>query len=182
MTARTANVIKGNAVTNTLNSVSSASGGVGIEVSALLEPGDPRRGMPITGNMVFNNSVVKNAGAGIVSATNDNGQIEGNVVRDNGFGTGTSPRDGIQVTYDAAGGANPQTFDLISGNTVKGNGDDGINIVADGNRIVSNITGGNNLNNDGSYDLNDANLLCGSNRWSGNTFGAGSFSQTCETA
>lgn len=175
------NLIQNNTVTKTSASTSTTNGGYGIEVTALLEPNDPRRGMPIDGNEIRDNTVADNAGAGIVSATNINGDIAGNLVGGNGVSTVSSPRDGIRVTYDSAGGSSPNTLDAVSGNAVTANGDNGIIIVSDGNEISTNTAGGNDLNNDGSFDLNDANPRCGSNTWSGNTWGGAGFNRTCVT-
>jgi hypothetical protein len=60
---------------------------------------------------------------------------------------------------------------------VQNNADHGILVNSRNNRIVSNQTGGNAVN-----DLHDANLSppCDANVWHGNTFGT--FNQPCVTA
>ena len=173
-----ANVIKGNTVTGSVRSASTGGGGLGIDVTALLEPTDPRRGDPIDGNNVLNNTVTGNQGAGIVSDTNINALIRGNTVKDNGVGA-KGDGDGIQLNFDVVGGASPRTVDTVLGNTSLGNGDNGIDVVSRGNTIQGNSTGANNVNQDGSFDLIDANPGCDNNVWKGNTWGSAGFSPSC---
>jgi hypothetical protein len=53
--------------------------------------------------------------------------------------------------------------------------------VSRGNQISSNTTGGNNANQSGSFDLNDANTTCDNNTWSANTWTTGGYNQSCVT-
>lgn len=172
----TSNVVKNNTVTNTVGSTteSGSSGGVGINVTALLERSDDRRGFPIEANNVLSNTVKGNQGAGIVSISNVNATIQSNDVEGNGIGTSGSPRDGIQVNF----GASPHTADTVLSNTVKGNGDNGIAVYGGGNTIQGNAVSGNNVNNSGSFDLFDNNSACDHNTWKGNT-GGGTTSPSC---
>ena len=168
-----ATVIKNNVVKATAGTRSS-----GILVTALLEPNDDRRGLPIEGNTIFGNTVSGNQAAGIVSVTNINALIQSNQVANNGVGAG-STRDGIQLNYDVAGGASPRTADSVLGNVVSGNGDNGIAVYSRGNTIQGNSATGDNVNADGSFDLFDNNPGCDHNTWQGNTSGSAGFSPSC---
>ncbi len=174
------NVIQGNTVTATVAS-EDGRGGEGIIVSAVLEPDDPRRGQSIGGNDVIDNTVSDNAGSGIVSVSNTQGHIRHNDVERNGVGSATSPRDGIDVTFDMDGGATGQTRDIINANTVRANGDNGIVVMSGFNTIASNRTDADNANADGSFDLVDTHPGCDANTWNRNTWGSGGFNQPCVT-
>lgn len=172
-----ANVVKGNTVTNTVGNA--GAGGIGIDVTAAFEPNDDRPGLPIDGNTVLNNTVTGSQGAGIVMLGNLNGVIRGNTVKNNGVGTSGSPRDGIQLNFNLAGGGMPRTADTIISNVVSGSGDNGIAVYSGGNTIQANIVTGSNANNDGSHDLFDSHPTCDHNTWQGNTTGSAGVSPSC---
>ena len=172
-----ANVVKGNTVTNTVGS--GGAGGIGIDVTAAFEFNDIRPYLPIEANNVLANTVSGNQGAGIVSLGNRNGLIRGNVVQNNGVGVSGSPLDGIQLNFNSGGGASPGTIDTVLGNTVSGNGDNGIAVYSGGNTIQGNTATGDNVNHDGSFDLFDSHPTCDHNTWHGNTSGSAGFSPSC---
>lgn len=171
------NVVKNNTVTGTVGSA--GSGGAGIMVTSALEPNDDRTSLPIDANNVLTNTVTGNQGGGIVSISNINALIQSNAVQDNGVGTSGTPRDGIQLNFDAAGGASPGTTDTVLGNTVSGNGDNGIAVYSGGNTVKGNSASGDNVNSDGSFDLFDSHPTCDHNTWLGNTSGSAGASPTC---
>ncbi|HET9050878.1 MAG TPA: right-handed parallel beta-helix repeat-containing protein, partial [Candidatus Dormibacteraeota bacterium] len=174
-----ATLIKGNTITAGVGGTNEPLAGVGVVVTALLEPDDARRGTPVDGNDVTNNTITGNQGSGIVSVTNINASILGNVVQGNGVSTLGAPRDGIQVTFDTIGGASPRTSDTVLGNTVTGSGDNGIAVYGGGNTLQGNSATGDNVNRDGSFDLFDSHPTCDNNAWKGNTSGTGGFSPSC---
>lgn len=173
-----ANVVKANTVTNTVASGDGTLGG-GIVVTATLEPNDDRRGLPIDGNDVLSNTVSGNQGVGILSVSDLGGLFKANTVSRNGVGVSGIPADGIQINFDAAGGASPGTGDNLLGNNVSGNGGNGIAVFSGGNTILGNSATGDNVNSSGSFDLFDSHPTCDRNTWQGNASGSAGFSPSC---
>jgi parallel beta-helix repeat protein len=60
----------------------------------------------------------------------------------------------------------------VSGNTIRANGEWGILVLpAAGNSIHGNSVTGNDVGNSGTFDMGDLSADCGTNKWTGNTFG-----------
>lgn len=172
-----ATVIKGNTVTNTVGNA--GAGGIGIDVSAAFEPNDDRPYLPIDDNNIMNNTVTGSQGPGIVSLGNSNALIRGNVVQKNGVGASGAQGAGIELTFNSAGGASGGTIDMVLGNTVSGSGGNGIEVYSGGNTIQGNTATGDNVNNNGSFDLFDSHPTCDHNTWKGNTVGSAGVSPSC---
>ncbi len=175
----TNNEVDGNKVRQSVGSAADGLGGEGIAVSAVLEPGDPRRGQSITGNSVKHNEVTDNQASGILLLSDTNAKVFYNDVERNGLGNTVGPRNGIEIRFDSDGGARPGTRDGVRYNKVVGNGDNGIVVVSHANAIVGNTTEADNANNSASFDLLDTNPNCDTNTWSANTWGPAGFSPTC---
>jgi hypothetical protein len=184
------NTIRGNTVTATSNQ-GDEFGPVGLGI--ILNPflGDDRpRGLSLVGNQVIANRVQGNDNAGISSLSNTQSVIARNVVEHNGFGgEAPFPGNGIGVQHLAL--ADPATRVSVQENEVHGNATNGIQILAQSNRILSNNAAGNGgeLAGVANFDLADFNLdpvssepSCDSNLWSGNIWGTGGFFPDCTTA
>jgi parallel beta-helix repeat protein len=115
--------------------------------------GDESRNTTLVGNLILGNG--------------DNGisiapSAPGNNIRSNLIVGST--QSGIRVGSDG---------NKISGNDVRANLEGGILLTdeAAGNSIQGNSATGNNIDQDGHFDMEDENVDCGTNKWTGNTFG-----------
>ncbi|MEN3316007.1 MAG: trimeric autotransporter adhesin [Acidimicrobiaceae bacterium] len=173
-----ANTIQGNDVEGTSNG---GSQGVGIGLGIVLNPffsfSLPRE-VSIYDNQILDNTVKSNDNAGISTLSNINGVIRGNTVDDNGHG-GDFPFPGNGIGVQFLQNAQAITRVLVSFNEVHGNGNAGIVVGSEGNRIQNNDAS----HNDGAFgdaDLTDLNENCDSNTWSANTYSTAS--PDCTTA
>jgi parallel beta-helix repeat protein len=86
----------------------------------------------------------------------DDCEVRGNLIVGNA-------EDGIRVLDDG---------NKISGNAVRANGKGGISLGPhENNSIHGNSVTGNNITDGGFFDMEDENVDCGTNKWTGNTFG-----------
>lgn len=176
------NSIRNNLVTDTIGPASGGPAGQGIIVNGAEEvPGEF-----ITGTRVVNNVVRGNGSAGLSNTNSTDGSIENNTVEDNGLENSNGNGIGVQI-----GRLDPVTDTglLIKGNRVRGNGQDGIQLSfrVQGNQIVDNISTDNSRQIRRFaglvwFDLLDRNVNCGTNVWSGNTWGAALYRPDCVTA
>jgi parallel beta-helix repeat protein len=158
----TGNIVEGNSVHD---NVGCRAGGTcdndGIRIEPAVSPG----------NIIMGNTVARNGLDGISLFSLVHGQtVMGNVVTDNGF-HGAVKGDGIRVF----GYSN-----LVRGNTVRGNAQDGISVGrrstgAPNNPLPGTVNGrtnqilGNTTGTSGHFDLYDSNPACDNNAWHANS-------------
>lgn len=170
------NIVRANKVEDTVGPADRGPGGQGIIVNGATAGIAPTT---ISGTLVESNTVRANGSAGISDVNNIDGVIRGNTITGNGLTNSGGNGIGIQV------GPRWRRTDamnmLVRGNLVQGNGDDGIQVrrSANGNRIIGNTSTGNGIK--GAFDLRDLNPGCGTNVWSGNTWGSAGYSPACVT-
>jgi len=182
------NLIENNTVKDTTNfgRAFQPGTGLGIVTNPFLGFDRPRM-VSLNANQIIANTVINNGSAGISTVSNVNGVVRNNLAEHNGFQSpfgGAFPGNGIGVTY--AHNATPDTNEIVDHNQVYGNGRDGIQVVASGNRIVNNVGSGNGVGAFHGFDFRDFDRdpvtfqpTCSTNTWSGNEWGTGGFFPAC---
>ncbi len=186
------NVIKNNVIQNTVGPSDTGPSGQGIIINGATGNGAATF---IKSTLVKDNVVRGNASAGIANVNHVQGSIVGNTVTGNGATNSIGNGIGVSVGFNWDLGP---TQMLIQGNEIHGNGVDGIRIgnplgfgtgSPNGNRILHN-NAANNATNPAAdtyeggiqgFDLHDLNPDCGTDIWSGNTWGSGGYSPPCTT-
>ena len=169
------NTIKNNVIRDSPANPDDHIGGIGIITNAFLGFGLPGRGSVLVGNDILGNTISGNARVGISNISNTGAVVANNTVENNGLDdpNGFGPGNGIGI--QPGGGASPLTGDSVSNNQVHGNGNDGIFVLGEGNKIVRN-----NAANNLASDLYDA-TGCTNNVWLRNIWGSGGFFPDCVT-
>ncbi len=172
------NVIENNLIEGTRGPANPAgSFGQGIIVNGFTEALPQLAGTVAVGTRIANNTIRRNASAGIANNNHTDATIEANTVDANGLRNSNGNGIGVQL----GPGAPPGTRILIQNNEVHGNGEDGIRIArfTTSNRILNNDAADNNALDNGSVDLHDLEGGCLGNVWSGNSWGSGGYSPPC---
>ncbi len=144
------NIVEGNTVQGTVGLFRNRSaGGSGIIVNHFLDQ-TPGTGLVISGNKVRGNTVRANAGSGISNVGHVDGEVVGNVVKENGLlalpfatdGEGNTATEvaangiGVQAGVGQIGG--PETRMLVKDNVVTHNGLSGLFIRGGANVVETN--------------------------------------------
>lgn len=170
------NLIVNNTVEGTLGPSDHGPAGQGIIINAFLDL--PATGNPITRNDVIANVIRDNGSAGISNVNNVDSTIRANLVEANGRRNESGNGIGIQYGPFAR---ETRTRNLVRDNTVRGNGEHGIEVVSNENRIIANTSVDNNTKGPGFRDLVDRAFNCGDNVWLRNTWGSAGFHPECVT-
>lgn len=178
--------IQGNTVEDTVGPADGGPAGQGIivngaEGSTFGQPQVTR----IVGTTTADNTVRRNASAGISNINNNDASIVRNVVEDNGLTNLGGNGIGVQAGLGGGRGG-VATRVLVENNEVHGNGESGIKIVrgTHENRIINNDAANNDAAHEffRSFDLHDETQDCDSNFWYGNIWGTGLYQPACTTA
>ena len=169
------NVIEGNVVADNQGPTDGGASGQGIIVNASTASGPVPTILSRT--RVAGNVVRDNGSAGIANINHIAGHIVGNIVEGNG--RTNSVGNGIGVQVGPRWTRTDPMLTVVEGNEVHGNAEDGIQVRRDanGNQIRNNNAAGNAQR--AGFDLRDLNAACGTNTWTGNTWGAAGFTPAC---
>ncbi|MDQ6618014.1 MAG: right-handed parallel beta-helix repeat-containing protein [Actinomycetota bacterium] len=166
------NLIQNNLMADNVSIDNGGITGIGenLHSNAFADPNFPDRGASLVGNQIIGNTMLRAYANGISNLSNTQAQIINNTVKDSGQG---DPNNGYGIGIQHLNAATFQTQDLVQGNTVLNNSQNGIFSSAFANRYIANTALGNGFFQFASShaDLyeNTQNGAC-VNVWLGNTY------------